>query len=137
MKAPSTRVPLMAIAALTLLPAHADFGRLFHSPEQRQALDQAPSMPPAVQAIAPPPAPTLFPQRIDGLVRLSNGEVTLWLDGAPGPLPHGLRAAPFPSLELIPEDVPGKRLRTGDTWQPAEGGSASYPDQTLTPKSLP
>jgi hypothetical protein len=137
MKTLSTRTLFLVIAALTALPAHSEFGRLFHSPEERQALDQPPPTPAPAQPVAPPPIPTLLPQRIDGLVRLSNGEITLWLDGAPGPLPAGLRAAPFPSLELIPQHLPGKRLRTGDAWQPAVGDSPAVAGQTLVQKSMP
>lgn len=108
-------------------PADSVFGRLFFTPGERRALDQ-----PA----APPPAPALpastaaaAPRHIDGFVRHSSGEATLWLDGTPGPLPAGLRAAPFPALELIPANDPQRRLRIGDFWQaPPARQMADDPD---------
>ena len=100
--------------------SHADaaFGRLFFTPAERRMLDLPPPPPPPpprpVRPASPPAAP---PQRIDGFLRHSSGETILWLDGEPGPLPAGLRTAPFPALELIPAHDPRQRLRTGDRWQ--------------------
>lgn len=72
--------------------------------------------------------PSAAPRRIDGFLRHSNGDTTLWLDGVPGPLPAGLRAAPFPALELIPVHAPRQRLRTGDSWQAVPDTSPGRPE---------
>lgn len=115
-----------SLAAVFATPSHADFGRLFFTAEERRTLDQpAPAVPPqpapaAAYEATPAPAP---PQRIDGFVRHSSGETTVWLDGAPGPLPPGLRAAPYPALELIPHHRPQDRLRAGDVWQAPAGAA--------------
>lgn len=126
----ATRAALILAAAIAapagiameypfIAATEAGLGRLFFTPDERRLLDQPPppSAPPAAVAAGPAPAPRP-PRRIDGLVRPSSGEITLWLDGTPGPLPRELRAAPFPALELIPRHAPRERLRTGDAWQP-------------------
>lgn len=118
----------IALAAVLPTPAQADFGRLFFTVEQRHTLDQPETVappPPPVTSVDRTPAPAPA-QRIDGFVRHSSGEITVWLDGAPGPLPPGLSAPPFPALELIQTRRPQERLRAGDTWQaPADMATAS------------
>ena len=119
------------LTATSTTPAQADFGRLFFTAEQRHALDQpepaAPPLPPPTPVErAPSSAPA---QRIDGFVRHSSGEITVWLDGTPGPLPPGLSAPPFPALELIQTHRPQQRLRAGDVWQaPASTTPATAPE---------
>jgi len=108
---------LMFITLIATPHANAELGRVFFTPAERKALDHPPPAPTPAPIMEVATAPAAPPQRIDGLVRLSNGEITLWLDGTAGPLPAGLRAAPFPSLELIPRATPHQRLRTGDRWQ--------------------
>ncbi len=117
-----------AVATVFSSAAQADFGRLFFTAEQRHTLDQpeaaAPPPPrPTPVEHAPAPAPA---QRIDGFVRHSSGEITVWLDGAPGPLPPGLSAPPFPALELIQAHRPQDRLRAGDLWQAPAAGVAQH-----------
>ena len=130
--APALRLALAcSLAAAFPIPAQADFGRLFFTAEQRHALDQP--EPPAPPPPPPTPvehAPALAPtQRIDGFVRHSSGEITVWLDGTPGPLPPGLSAPPFPALELIQTHRPQQRLRAGDVWQaPASTTPATAPE---------
>lgn len=104
-------------------PADTAFGRLFFTPGERHALDRPPPPAPPPKATMPASPPSAAPQRIDGFLRHSSGETTLWLDGVPGPLPAGLHAAPFPALELIPAHAPRQRLRTGDSWQAAPDAS--------------
>jgi len=114
----STHRLLLLLAAALATPTQADFGRLFFTPEQRRELDRpAPVTPAAVIADEAPPPPTP-PQRIDGFVFTSSGEITVWLDGQPGPLPPDLHAAPFPALELLTRHQPPSRLRAGDSWPP-------------------
>lgn len=87
------RVALL-IAALLAVPAvHGqELGRLFFTPEQRQALDarrraRVPDKPaPAPLAVSPT-------TRLDGYVRRSDGRATVWVNGASQdesrPLPDG------------------------------------------------
>ena len=109
-------------------PADTAFGRLFFTPAERHALDQPPPPAPPPKTAMPVSPPSAAPRRIDGFLRHSNGDTTLWLDGVPGPLPAGLRAAPFPALELIPVHAPRQRLRTGDSWQAAPDTSPGRPE---------
>ena len=127
--APALRLALAcSLAAAFPIPAQADFGRLFFTAEQRHALDQPePPAPPPPPPTAVERAPALAPtQRIDGFVRHSSGEITVWLDGTPGPLPPGLSAPPFPALELIQAHRPQDRLRAGDLWQAPTAGVAQH-----------
>ncbi|WP_157659136.1 hypothetical protein [Thauera butanivorans] len=109
-------------------PADTTFGRLFFTPEERRTLDQPPPPAPPPKAAMPASPPSAAPRRIDGFLRHSSGETTLWLDGVPGPLPASLHAAPFPALELIPMHAPHQRLRTGDSWQAASDTPPERPE---------
>ena len=120
------------LTATSTTPAQADFGRLFFTAEQRDTLDQPePAAPPPPTPTPVERAPASAPaQRIDGFVRHSSGEITVWLDGTPGPLPPGLSAPPFPALELIQAHRPQDRLRAGDLWQvPASTTPAAHETQ--------
>lgn len=95
-----------------------DFGRLFHSPAQRRAIDAGePRRTPARET---KPAPALTPPvaraRIDGILRRSDGRDSVWLNGELQPIPPGLRLAPGDRRELIPAAAPQTRLRVGDSW---------------------
>jgi hypothetical protein len=70
---------LLCIAFSPALPAQ-ELGRLFFTPEQRQALDarrraRVPDKPAAAPVIASPTT------RLDGYVRRSDGKHTVWVDG--------------------------------------------------------
>jgi hypothetical protein len=75
------------LASLLLLHAAqaasgADLGRLFHTPEQRKALDAARANPPQPQKpAAVAPARNAEPARLDGYVARSSGPSTVWIDG--------------------------------------------------------
>ena len=81
---------LLLVLAL-LAPASAgaqQLGRLFFTPEQREALDarrkaRLPDKPAAVAAASPT-------TRLDGYVKRSHGKSTIWLDGYA--IPDGVRA---------------------------------------------
>lgn len=88
-----TRAALLIAAVLALPAAHGqELGRLFFTPEQRQALDarrraRVPDKPaPAPLAVSPT-------TRLDGYVRRSDGRATVWVNGATQdesrPLPDG------------------------------------------------
>lgn len=110
---------LMAVADV----AQADFGVLFFSPAQREALDHAPT---GTLEAAPSRTPeAALPQRIDGILRRPDGRDTVWLNGEPSARPAGLRLAPAGALALIPDSAPAVRLRVGDSWPPASASPES------------
>lgn len=80
---------LLAFGLLAPAPAGAQqLGRLFFTPEQREALDarrkaRLPDKPAAVAAASPT-------TRLDGYVKRSQGKSTIWLDGYA--IPDGVRA---------------------------------------------
>lgn len=113
---PASAWPLTLLLALwgTNAPA-ADFGRLFHTPAERHALDHPAE--PAVDQGGSRVDPVS--RRIDGLLRSSGGQATIWLDAEPlAPAPF-FRLAPYPALELFPRPAPRLRLHVGDSWPPA------------------
>lgn len=77
-----TRWILLIAAAAAAAPAGAqDIGRLFFTPEQREALDarrraRVPDKPAPVPVVASPTT------RLDGYVRRSDGRATVWVNGA-------------------------------------------------------
>lgn len=93
------RAALLA-AGLLALPAAADaqaLGRLFFTPEQRQALDERRRARVPDKA-APAPLAVSPTTRLDGYVRRSDGRATVWVNGASQddsrPLPDGRVAVP-------------------------------------------
>lgn len=119
-----------ALAALLLLlaapPAAAQaLGRLFYTPEQRDALDarrkaRLPDKPAAVE-----PSPTT---RLDGYVRRSSGRSTVWVDGeamTENVQPEGmqLRRGQDPSRVTVVIGEDGRRIemRVGQTLDRATG----------------
>lgn len=114
---------LAACTLLTALEAGAQqpqpLGRLFFTPEQREALDarrraRLPDKPAAVAA-----SPTT---RVDGHVVRSSGRATLWLDGYPirdGVQPDGMRVRrgsdPGRVTIVVGEDRRPFELRVGET----------------------
>lgn len=119
-----------AFAALVLLlSAHQataqELGRLFFTPEQRDALDarrraRLPDRPNVVVA-----SPTT---RIDGYVKRSEGKSTVWVDGEAlpdGTQPEGLRLRrgddPSRVTVILGEDGRRIDLRVGQTVDRASG----------------
>ena len=119
-----------AFAVLVLLlSAHLataqELGRLFFTPEQREALDarrraRLPDRPNVVVA-----SPTT---RIDGYVKRSEGKSTVWVDGEAlpdGTQPEGLRLRrgddPSRVTVIIGEDGRRIDLRVGQTIDRASG----------------
>ncbi len=117
---------LLLCAALAPRAAVAqELGRLFFTPEQRDALDarRKARLPDKPVALAPSPT-----TRIDGSVQRSSGRSTLWIDGAAVPdgvQPEGLRvrrSGDASRLTVIVGD--GDRrvdLRVGETLDRATG----------------
>lgn len=118
----------VALACVLLAPAAAgaqELGRLFFTPEQRDALDarrraRLPDKPAAVAA-----SPTT---RLNGYVTRSSGKSTLWLDGYAVPdnvQPEGLRLqrGSDPSHVTVILGESGRRVdvRVGDTVDRATG----------------
>lgn len=120
---------LCACLLLAAVPARAQqpqtLGRLFFTPEQREALDarrraRLPDKPAAVVA-----SPTT---RVDGYVKRSSGKSTLWLDGYPvrdGGNPEGLRVlrGGDPSRVTVIVGEEGRRvdMRVGQTLDRGSG----------------
>jgi len=87
---------MRSLALLLALVLHGEsciaeeLGRLFFTPEQRQALDarrraRLPDRPSAPTAVSPT-------TRLDGYVRRGNGKSTVWVNGEP--LPESAPEAP-------------------------------------------
>jgi len=88
---------IMALVAPSVSAAQ-DLGRLFFTPEQREALDarrkaRVPDKPAAAVVVSPT-------TRVDGLVKRSGGPSTVWVNGEA--LPEGSGDAPriAPSLSV-------------------------------------
>ena len=83
-------LPLLALLALSEpIPAQEPPGRLFFTPEQRQALDarRRSRLPDR------PSAPVVSPStRLDGYVQRNNGKSTVWVNGEA--LPESATEAP-------------------------------------------
>ena len=102
-----------------------ELGRLFFTPEQRDALDarRKARLPDKPAALAPSPT-----TRVDGGVRRSSGKSTVWLDGSAvpdGTQPDGLRVYrggdPSRVTVILGEDGRRIDLRVGETLDRATG----------------
>ncbi|QID18794.1 hypothetical protein G3580_14895 [Nitrogeniibacter mangrovi] len=84
--------------------AQGPLGRLFFTPEEREAMDRNPT-----GALA---APTkAAPRTLDGIVRRSDGKATVWIDGLPQP-------SHLPSPDAAPveaDDGRWLRLKVGES----------------------
>lgn len=91
---------LTVLCVLTVSPAHSntgEYGRIFLTPAQRAALDEArrhkaePPPKPVVKKVAPQRPATVEPPRpsgnvvLNGIVRRSDGEATIWVNGVAMP----------------------------------------------------
>ena len=96
--------PDLAIALAALLaaaPANAvELGKLFHTPEEREALDKRRRGEPE----AAPSAGSAAKPRVTGFVRRSDGRNTVWIDGRPVPTASP-RAAPLLDPRVV-RDMP-------------------------------
>jgi hypothetical protein len=121
---------LCACLLLAAFPARAQqpqpLGRLFFTPDQREALDarRRARLPdkPAAAVVASPTT------RVDGYVKRSSGKSTLWLDGYPvrdGGNPEGLRVlrGGDPSRVTVIVGEEGRRvdMRVGQTLDRGSG----------------
>jgi hypothetical protein len=111
---------LLVLAALVPRASSAqELGRLFFTPEQRDALDarRRAKLPDKPEAVVVSPT-----TRIDGSVKRSIGKSTLWLDGhavTDGTQPEGLRIrrGADPSRVVVTVGEDGRRIdmRVGET----------------------
>jgi hypothetical protein len=116
------RAAALLLVFATLVPRAAsaqELGRLFFTPEQREALDarRRAKLPDKLDAVAVLPT-----TRIDGSVKRSIGKSTLWLDGyavTDGTQPEGLRIrrGADPSRVVVTVGEDGRRIdmRVGET----------------------
>jgi hypothetical protein len=76
---------LLLLAAAPVRAAEASLGRLFFTPAQRLALEEArrKNIRAEVQAAEKPKAPPLRNVSVTGVVRRSDGESTVWVNGKP------------------------------------------------------
>jgi hypothetical protein len=126
-----TIAALLLGAALSLWGAGAraqELGRLFFTPDQRAALDarrkaRVPDKP-AASPVADSPL-----THIDGAVRRSGGESTVWVNGEAipvSPQPGGVKVAPAgsnPARVSVPAGENGRRydLRVGESLDRGSG----------------
>ena len=113
----------LMVLMLTLAAADASaqaeppIGRLFHTPQERQALDRlrqigaADSLPGRTDTLT-----------YDGVVRRSDGEVTTWINGQ---INHGvaLQTRPGSSAATIRSDRGDSRLQVGDSFDLESGAT--------------
>jgi hypothetical protein len=118
----------LVLACAALAPGAAaaqELGRLFFTPEQREALDARRKARLPDKPVAAAPSPTT---RIDGSVQRSSGRSTLFVDGAAvpdGTQPEGLRIRRTgdPGRVVVTVGEGGGRvdLRVGETLDRATG----------------
>jgi hypothetical protein len=125
-----TRAAAVAVLALGLVAAGTAraeaLGRLFFTPEQREALDaRRKARLPDKPAAAVPVSPTT---RIDGVVKRSSGKSTVWVDGyavPDGTQPEGLRVRrgsdPSHVTVTVGENNRRVELRVGETLDRGSG----------------
>ena len=119
-----------ALAALLLLlpagqAAAQELGRLFFTPEQREALDARRKARLPDKPAASAPSPTT---RIDGYVQRSRGKSTVWVNGEAvpdGTQPEGLRLRRGTDASRVTvttgEDGLRREMRVGETLDRATG----------------
>lgn len=102
------------LAGAAAQPVNTLPGRLFTTPAERQQLDALRQQgrtgvaPAPVAAPEPPaaPLPPPAPVELDGVLRRSNGQATIWIDGEPRELalPAGAPGGP------VAVDIDGRRI---------------------------
>jgi hypothetical protein len=122
------QVAALLLAGVLLAPCAVsaqELGRLFFTPEQRDALDarRKARLPDKPAAVAASPI-----TRIDGSVQRSLGKSTVWVDGSAvpeGTQPEGLRirrgADPSRISVTVREDGRRTEMRVGETLDRASG----------------
>jgi hypothetical protein len=122
------RVAALLLAFALLAPcavAAQELGRLFFTPEQRDALDarRKARLPDKPAALAPSPT-----TRVDGSVKRSLGKSTVWVDGSAvpeGTQPEGLRIRRGGDASrvtvIVGEDGRRIEMRVGETLDRASG----------------
>lgn len=95
----------------------SDYGRLFHTPEQRRQLDQ----PSAPAPVAPGPAADTDPVRLDGIVRRNDGKTVIWVDGRTIDRPEAVGSVDGRSALVTLPDGRRKRVLVGESVMPGSG----------------
>jgi len=117
---PIVLLTLLAIAAPPALAQDAPLGRLFLTPEQRAALDNARrnkirSEAVAAAVVKKPKPPAARSVLINGVVKRSDGETIVWVNGKPveGETPDGMQFHVAPQTEgsvVVREPDKGRRV---------------------------
>jgi hypothetical protein len=141
---------LLLIAAFPAVAQEAPLGRLFLTPEQRAALDNARRNKIRAEAVAgavvkKPKPPAARSVLINGIVKRSDGETIVWVNGKPieGETPDGMQfQSPSNGAVVVREPDKGRRVEikvgqqvdmvTGRIKEPFE-----RPQAVPTPKSAP
>lgn len=105
-----------AAEAQGLPAASGGFGRLFFSAEERRRIERPPATSSPTEA-APPPAPI----RVDGIVRSSRGDATVWLNGRPVPAGHARLAPSDDSVRIVDGQGGSVVVHVGETYRPDTG----------------
>ncbi len=118
MTARSLCLLLLALGAAPVWAEDASLGRLFFTPTERQALAEArkKNVRAEVQATADkPPRPQIRNVTVSGLVRRSDGESTVWVNGKPvdGSTADGLkvRVTAGQGTVIVHEPEKGRTVR--------------------------
>ena len=96
------------------------FGRLFHTPEERQRLDQhggLESRPDPAASATPPPA---GPLRLDGIVRRNDGRSIVWIGGRKATSSEARSQPDGDSATVTLPDGQQRRLRVGESALPED-----------------
>lgn len=109
---------LLLIAAIlvpTPILAEEPLGRLFHTPQERRALDRL-----RAAGATNPGKPAQSDLRLDGVIRKSDGKTTVWISGRQA-APGSVESLDAPQAASIPTPKGGRvRLRVGEALTPGE-----------------
>ncbi|TXF12862.1 hypothetical protein [Pelomicrobium methylotrophicum] len=118
-------VLLLLLLAFALGARAADpLGRLFFTPEQREALERK----------RPQAAPPTTGITVNGLVQRSDGKATVWINGTAHPAPpstpgKGIAVQPDSSTVIVTTPSQKIRVKVGETIAPAPTAGMSLGHQ--------
>ncbi len=131
---PLAKVSLLVLFILSHPTAQA-LGRLFFTPEQRQALDQTrkqPRIQKEMQGVSPVETFTL-----NGIVKRDDGSITLWINQVPTTTQKSNSLSMNPAEAMVP--LPGTkrdvRLKVGESVR-SDGGKVIDHSRSLNSESV-
>ena len=102
---------LLLIAGSAAAQQGPPFGRLFHTPAERQRLDRDGTLTPAPE----PEVVEQAPRRLDGVIRRSDGRSTVWVDGRIANRDEARAAGDARAAVIALPDGSRRRLRVGES----------------------